>query len=188
MDKKLPTIDIHGKEYTLVSTRILHFNEVFINGRIETEMLQNNEEVVVRAKVTPDIDKPERHFIAHSQAVKGGTGVNKTAALENCETSAVGRALGFMGIGVIESIASADEVNKAETQPIYNPANPSVMQNLWCPLCEVNAVISKKTGKPYCPKFQTHPKGQYINLTAKPSEKEQEFEESLDIDEINSML
>ena len=114
--------------------------------------------------------------------------MNKTAALENCETSAVGRALGFMGIGVIESIASADEVNKAETQPIYNPANPSVMQNLWCPLCEVNAVISKKTGKPYCPKFQTHPKGQYINLTAKPSEKEQEFEESLDIDEINSML
>ena len=185
MDKKLPTIDIHGKEYTLVSTRILHFNEVFINGKIETEMLQNKDEVVVRAKITPDIDKPERHFIAHSQAVKGGTGVNKTAALENCETSAVGRALGFMGIGVIENIASADEVNKAETQSMRKPAD--TMQNMWCPLCEENAVISKKTGKPYCPTFKKHPQGQYVSLTAKPSEKEQEFEKSLDIDEINSM-
>ena len=40
--------------------------------------------------------------------------VNKTSAIENAETSAVGRALGLiMGIGVIESIASADEMNKA---------------------------------------------------------------------------
>ena len=41
--------------------------------------------------------------------------VNKTAALENASTSAVGRALGYMGIGVIESIASADEMAKATT-------------------------------------------------------------------------
>jgi hypothetical protein len=39
--------------------------------------------------------------------------VNKTSALENAETSAVGRACAFAGIGVIDSIASADEVHKA---------------------------------------------------------------------------
>jgi len=82
--------------------------------------------------------------------------------------------------------AKLNEVNKAETQSMRKPAD--TMQNMWCPLCEVNAIISKKTGKPYCPTFKKHPQGQYISLTAKPSEKEQEFEKSLDIDEINSMI
>lgn len=109
-------IDIRGKRYVLVSDRINYFNETYKNGFIETRLLSqpDSQMVVMKAKVTPDADKPTRCFIGHSQAKWGEGMVNKTAALENAETSAVGRALGMMGIGVIDSVASADEIKKAE--------------------------------------------------------------------------
>mgnify|MGYP000269907133 CR=1 FL=1 len=111
----LPTIDIKGKKYVLVSERVIAFNEIYKNGSIETELISPVESkmIVVKATVTPDVETPLRRFVGHSQAVIGQGMVNTTAALENAETSAVGRALGMMGIGVIESIASADEMNKS---------------------------------------------------------------------------
>lgn len=112
---KLKTIKIQGKDYTLVSDRVLFFNETYPNGSIVTQLLDqtDNIQVFIKATITPDCDKPERFFTGHAQEIVGQGMVNKTSALENCETSAVGRALGLMGIGVVESIASADEVNKA---------------------------------------------------------------------------
>jgi len=113
---KLPTIDIKGKAYVLVSDRVLAFNEAYRNsGSITTELVSDieSDQIIIKATVTPDCDKPNRTFTGYSQAIKGDGYINKTAALENAETSAVGRALGMMGIGVIESIASADEINKA---------------------------------------------------------------------------
>ena len=117
------SINIKGKEYILVKDRVLYFNENYPNGKIETELLSelNSEMVVMKATITPDVDNPTRIFTGFSQATWGDGYINKTAAMENCETSAVGRALGMMGIGVIDSIASADEYNKAQTQPIYTP-------------------------------------------------------------------
>jgi len=117
------SINIKGKEYILVKDRVLYFNENYPNGKIETELLSelNSEMVVMKATITPDVDNPIRIFTGFSQATWGDGYINKTAAMENCETSAVGRALGMMGIGVIDSIASADEYNKAQTQPIYTP-------------------------------------------------------------------
>ncbi len=115
MTNNLPTIDIKGKKYVLVSERVLAFNENFPNGSIETEILSpiDSKTIVVKVTVTPDVKNIARRFVGHSQAVIGQGMVNTTAALENAETSAVGRALGMMGIGVIESIASADEINKS---------------------------------------------------------------------------
>lgn len=110
-------IDIKGKKYVLVSDRVIYFNEIYKNGKIETFRALENDMEVFRAVVIPDVEKPERYFVGHSQATWGDGYINKTSALENAETSAVGRALAFMGIGVIESIASADEINKATTQP-----------------------------------------------------------------------
>jgi len=57
-----------------------------------------------------------RQFNAFSQEVEGEGFINKTSALENAETSAVGRALAMMGIGVIDSIASVDEITKAKNR------------------------------------------------------------------------
>lgn len=112
---KLKTINIEGKEYVLVSDRVLFFNEQYKNGCIHTELVSDLDSmmVIVKATVIPDVDKPERYFTDYSQATWGDGDINKTSALENACTSAVGRALGMMGIGIVDSIASADEVNKA---------------------------------------------------------------------------
>lgn len=126
-DKSLKgkAIQIQGKNYVLVSDRIIYFNEQYPDGSIVTELVSAPESdiVVVKATIYPRdkdqerheaIDNTERKFTGYSQAVKGAGFINKTAALENAETSAVGRALAMMGIGVIDSVASADEINKAQ--------------------------------------------------------------------------
>lgn len=112
-------ITIKGKKYVLVSDRVIAFNEIYPNGSIITELISQpqDEMVVMKAIVTPDANHPERKFVDYSQARWGDGYINKSSAMENCSTSAVGRALGMMGIGVIESIASADEIHKAQTYP-----------------------------------------------------------------------
>lgn len=111
-------VDIKGKKYVLVSDRILFFNENYPNGKIEEKILSEigAENIYVEAKVTPDVSCPERYFVGHAQEMVGEGFINKTSALENACTSAVGRALAMMGIGVIDSIASVDEVNKAKNR------------------------------------------------------------------------
>lgn len=114
-DKQLKdkAVNIKGKSYVLVSDRVLYFNEAYPNGCIWTSYKREGDTYEFMATVVPDTDKPGRRFTGHSQATIGDGIVNKTAAMENSETSAVGRALAMLGIGVIESIASADEMNKA---------------------------------------------------------------------------
>lgn len=116
-DKSLQdkAIQIKGKDYVLVADRILYFNEIYKNGCIKTERSVDGDMEVIKAIVIPDITTPDRFFVGHSQATWNDGFINKTSALENAETSAVGRALAMMGIGVIESIASADEINKANS-------------------------------------------------------------------------
>lgn len=128
---KEKAIDIKGKKYVQVSDRILYFNETYPNGSIETKLVSapGADMVIVKAKVTPDLEKPIRYFTGYSQAVWGDGVVNKTAALENCETSAVGRALGMMGIGVLESVASADEVYKATRDPRASSTSTTISQD-----------------------------------------------------------
>ena len=121
MEKNLKekAIDIKGKKYVLVSDRVIYFNEEYKNGCIQTTKTEDGERIEFKATIIPDVDKPARFFTGHSQAVWGDGYINKTSATENCETSAVGRALAMMGIGVIDSIASVDEINKAKTYPAY---------------------------------------------------------------------
>lgn len=115
-DKSLKgkAIDIHGKEYVQVKDRVEYFNKTYENGAIHTDLVSSEGIFIVKAMVIPDMDNRDRFYTGYSQASFNDKGdANKTAPLEVAETSAVGRALAFMGIGVIESIASADEVHKA---------------------------------------------------------------------------
>lgn len=116
-------IDIKWKKYVLVSDRVIYFNENYPNWCIQTERFLEWDMEIFKATVIPDIEKPERYFTWYSQAKrvkeldpKKKMDVNLTSALENAETSAVWRALAFMWIGVIDSIASADEIKKAENE------------------------------------------------------------------------
>ena len=92
----------------------MFFNEEYTNGSITTELVSptDSEQIVIKAIVRPDVAS-ERMFTGYAQEIVGDGYINKTSALENAETSAVGRALAMMGIGVIDSVASVDEINKA---------------------------------------------------------------------------
>lgn len=132
MDKSLQSkaIDIKGKKYVLVADRIVYFNHEYPNGRIKTYLKSapEAERVIIKAVVTPDVDNDKRVFTGYSQALWGDGYINKTSAIENCETSAIGRALAMMGIGVIDSLASVDEINKAEMQSKMSLSNTQVKQ------------------------------------------------------------
>ena len=114
-------IQIHGKDYVMVKDRIIFFNENFPNGSITTELKATDNSFIFKSKITPDVENSSRYFTGHAEEIIGSSQINKTSALENCETSAIGRALGCMGIGVDESFASADEVKNA----MYKQANPT---------------------------------------------------------------
>jgi len=116
----MKSITIGKKQYVMVNERVQEFHKLYPNGMIVTELLSKLEDevVVFRATVVPDNtveSEKKRVFTGYSQASWNDTKslVNTTSALENAETSAVGRALGFLGIGIVDSIATADEVNKA---------------------------------------------------------------------------
>ena len=120
MEKNLKNkaIDIKGKQYVMVADRVIYFNEQYPNGCIKTNIVKYEDgQVTIRARVFPDIENLNRYFSGYAQEIEGTTFINKTSALENAETSAVGRALAMMGIGVIDSIASVDEINKATNRP-----------------------------------------------------------------------
>ena len=112
---KLNTINIKGKEYVPVNERIKAFRQLIPDGMIGTEIVSINDGVcIVKATITDS----EGKILATGHACeKQSDGyINKTSFIENCETSAVGRALGLLGIGIDVSVASSDEVSKANEE------------------------------------------------------------------------
>ena len=112
-DLKSKAVKIQGKDYVLVSDRVLFFNETYPKGCISTKIIEQTEKsITIRATVYPEGEG--RKFTGHSHEIDDGKNfINKTSLIENAETSAVGRALAMMGIGIVDSVASADEINKA---------------------------------------------------------------------------
>ncbi|MDH5183404.1 MAG: hypothetical protein OEX12_05885 [Gammaproteobacteria bacterium] len=105
-------ISIHNKEYHTVAERVAKLRET--EGlTIETQLISHEGEKVIMKALIMEGEK----LIAtgYAEEVRGSTNINKTSALENCETSAVGRALAFYGLAGTE-IASADEVANAIAQ------------------------------------------------------------------------
>ena len=110
-NESIKTTDIKGKEYAEVNQRVKAFRMVYPTGCIRTEMISNENGVCVfRADIIAD-----GLILATGTAYEkeGSTFINKTSYIENCETSAVGRALGMAGFGIDTSVASAEEVQNA---------------------------------------------------------------------------
>ena len=107
-------IKIHGKDYVEVWERVKEFHKKYPNGSIQFELISFKDDIVIgKAHVYPDIENTIRKFTGHAYENVNSSQINKKSALENCETSAVGRALGFLDIGLNGSISTADEVQNA---------------------------------------------------------------------------
>jgi hypothetical protein len=111
---KQGVINIHGKEYQTVALRVSQFRQLRPDWTIACGVVENTENRVV---VKCDIADEKGRLIAtgHAEEFRAASKINRTSALENAETSAVGRALAFLGLGG-EQIASADEVLNAVSQ------------------------------------------------------------------------
>jgi hypothetical protein len=108
----METIDIKGKPYVLVNERLKYFRENFKNWALETEVLElNPERCVLKAVIKDEEGRTRATGLAYELA--SSSYINKTSYIENCETSAWGRALGNLGIGIDTSVASAEEVQTA---------------------------------------------------------------------------
>ena len=108
------SVKIHGKNYVTVDERVEEFHKRFPNGSIQTELIRFEGGIAItKTHVYPDIENSTRKFTGYAYEEVGSSNINKFSALENCETSSCGRALGFLGIGLNGSIATADEVANA---------------------------------------------------------------------------
>lgn len=138
-------VNVKGKKYALVAERVQKFREMCPAGRISTAILDMaNGYVTIQATICDETGSVLATGIA--QEKEGSTNINKTSYVENCETSAVGRALGMLGIGSEISMASAEEVVNAIKQQneidqqefennLCNEADLAVIEAMWKKHC-----------------------------------------------------
>lgn len=104
--------DIKGKPYAEVKDRIAAFRLIYPEGTITTKIIElDDNHAVVRAEVLNE--RGELLASAYAAETFGSSNFTRTNMLEVCDTSAVGRALGFLGIGVKGAVASVQEVERA---------------------------------------------------------------------------
>ena len=144
VNETLRTTDIKGKNYVEVNERIKAFRMLFPEGFIHTHIVSLEDGVVTMiAEVgvyfyNIDMKMVQEKILATgtAQEKESSSFINKTSFVENCETSAIGRALGMLGIGIDTSVASAEEVENA----ILNQEQKHV-----CADCGKEITDSKKT-------------------------------------------
>lgn len=121
-NKLIKTTQIKEKDYAEVNQRVKAFRSVHPDGSIITDILSLENGVCTMKATVMDKDG---HIlgIGHAQEKEGSTFINKTSYIENCESSAWGRALGACGFGIDTSIASAEEVLNAMANQ-DEPAKP----------------------------------------------------------------
>ena len=110
---------IRGKEYMEVKDRVMVFRKNHPEWAIITELVENNEStgsVIFKAHIEDEEGRVRGTGHAHEFKDDKTSMVNKTSHLENCETSAIGRAMASLGIGVESSYASYDEVMIARSK------------------------------------------------------------------------
>lgn len=136
-------VNIRGKSYKTVAERVAEFREQYkLDYAIITEIISASELVQVKA-VIRDRDGFDI-ATGFAEEVRGSTNINKTSALENCETSAIGRALAAFGLGGTE-YATANEVTDAIIQQAvleskeaaisFYGRQAEVIRNNWDSIC-----------------------------------------------------
>ena len=103
-NNELPTINIQGKKYVEVKTRILELHRQNDSFSLSTDIIfDDDSKVVMQTRLKID----NRMFTGIASENK-----DQASPYENCETSSVGRCLGFYGIGIVDSVESSDGMTK----------------------------------------------------------------------------
>lgn len=116
-NEEIETIKLGAKGYAQVNERIKAYRKVYPTGRIITTMREKTDDSVL---YFAEVCDENGEVIATGSASEKLTGdskkdyINISSMIENCETSAVGRALGFAGFGVDTAIASAEDMERAK--------------------------------------------------------------------------
>ena len=113
---EMTMLSLKGKDYAMVPERVTAFRKLFPDGVITTDIVEHDgTTVTMKATVGVYINGNLKILgTGYAQEVKGKGMVNTTSYIENCETSAVGRALGFLGLGINGGgICSAEELANA---------------------------------------------------------------------------
>jgi hypothetical protein len=155
VNERIKKIEVKGKAYACVAARVQAFREMCPEGRISTEIISMADGIVVmKSTVTDETGRVLATGMAYEK--EESSYINKTSYIENCETSAVGRALGMLGIGSDEQMASAEEVANAinsqqvmkaretETQQIGKVKALALIQR-----CEEASIDPKKVAELY---------------------------------------
>ena len=125
----MKTINLQGKSYAEVGERVKAFRERYGDtGQILSEIIQNDDEkVVMKSHCIVDGVILGTGF---AEEIRGSTQVNKSSALENCETSSIGRAISFATAFMSDGskIASADEIQNAIVQQSQVDAHLKTMK------------------------------------------------------------
>ena len=158
---ELKTIDIKGKPYVEVNERIKFFRANYSGWRIETELISVENGICIMKAVVKD-DQGIIQATGHAFEKEDSSFINQTSYIENCETSAVGRALGILGIGIDTSIASKEEIENAQLNQYKVKVSNKPM--FICEKCgesiteSVYKFSNSKFGKPLCMKCQKEDK------------------------------
>ena len=148
-NESIKTTDIKGKEYAEVNQRIKAFRMNYPQGFIETTLLSVENGVCIMKAEVGYYENGERRILSTGTAYEkeDSSYINKTSYIENCETSACGRALGLAGYGIDTSVASFEEVsnailNQGDNEPFrgLNPNDPATAK-------QIGAILKAYDGK-----------------------------------------
>ena len=132
INTEITRTNIQGNPYAEVKERVRGFRKLYPEGFITTEIISDNgERVVMSASCGYYDEKGEPHVLGVGIASEKANSsfINKTSHYENCQTSAIGRAIGFLGIG-IDAIASAEELYNAKINQMASAEKVVELKNV----------------------------------------------------------
>ena len=144
-------VKIHGKDYMTVAGRLQLAHDAATTLSITTEVLPIQDQIVVKATVVTD-----KGTFTGISAANPDKQIEKQSPYEVAETSAVGRALGFAGFGLLDGVASADEMDKSigqESGKVYCSEEKCTNKQFPLPP-EVVEFSMKSWRRPICYKCQ----------------------------------
>ena len=110
----IPTVSIKGKQYAIVVERHKHLLQRFPEARFNEEILHHdNDRVIVKVELYIG---DTIYSVGHAEEFRNSSYINKTSALENASTSALGRCLAGFGLSGSEFASAEELVNALNNQ------------------------------------------------------------------------